>query len=464
MTELNSDSVSLQSDPYFCSILDKLKGLQSREDRLYGWHATVRSRRSDQRLLNSRKDNSLYPGTVRDNVNGLFYSVEIFARHGDPEVMGSFSMVLDPAAELQPQLQEAFESALKSGNPPWTLVQPPDEPYAEVQQVDPLLLADPYGQTEGLRQEASDCCRKLEGVKVNYAELFVNQGESHTTTSTGVNMPSRGSDLYFEVAMEKLPLPNRQEVHNKTTSVDREGLSLEEFIGETASECRALGQIEIPETTSNAVVLLPAKYAKDILGALLGRTSASAEYYQIPHWLPGDTVYDGELADDASPLTISLDPTLPLMGRSTPYFSGGYRSRGGVVIENGIVKEQIVDQRMSCYLNKEVNPLCGNLVIPVGSYSKEELLAQADVVIEIISFLALGVDQSLQTWSSEIKLAREYHRDTGEVRLLKGGVMSGSTCENVRSMQSSSELKKISSGYVGPEYVSFRSGVSIAGR
>ncbi len=454
---------ALERDAYYSEVIQKLTELKDQNKNFYGWSASIYRNRSDQRLMNATEDNRLEASTVRDNINETSVSVTLITKNQKNNTMGSFSLVLDPFAELKEQLIQAYGNAQLSHNPPWSLIEPPAEPYDELMMIDPQLLENPSEQTELLCEEASEACRGLDGIKVNYAELFVNQSSSFTQTSTGVKMPMQRSSLYFELALERLPLPNRQEVHNKVKAIDREGLALKEFIGECAEECVALGEVQLPQTQAKATILIHARSAHLIFKALLSRLSADAEHKKRPHCLAGEKIYEGELSSDASPLNLTLDPTIPLMAGSTPYFDAGYKSRAAKVIENGVVLEQIVSQRMADYLDKEVNPICGNLVIDCGSESKKALLSKEDTVIEIIAFSSLLVNPNLLTWSSEIKMAKEINNTTGEVKLLKGGVISGNIAQNISSMILSRETKKISDGYVGPEVVLFRDGVSIAG-
>jgi hypothetical protein len=75
------------------------------------------------------------------------------------------------------------------------------------------------------------------------------------------------------------------------------------------------------------------------------------------------------------------------------------------------------------------------------------------------------------TWSSEIKLAKQYHSD-GTYTMIKGGVMSGNIWDNFADAMFSSNTGIVNfppnsyndaKGYVGPAWMLIRKGVSVVG-
>ena len=119
------------------------------------------------------------------------------------------------------------------------------------------------------------------------------------------------------------------------------------------------------------------------------------------------------------------------------------------------------------------NPVWGNVVLRPGTKSYEELKKSAPVVVEVKSFSSLLLNDDYLTYSSEIKLAKEYDNRTGKTRLLKGGVVSGNIPENFSSFASCKETQSYNriddgyasgAGYKGPKYMLFRKGVTISGK
>lgn len=477
---IRNPAEALEDEPIVREVLGLLGEIAGRNKtglpRLYGWSLTIALRRSDQRLLPAEADNALSVGTLRENISEKTVSLTLYVRQGDPESMGLASLTIDSLRPLRDQLEEGLVAAATNNNPPWVLPGPPAEDFPHVRTVDDRLLENPAAVTEELAREADRVARELEGVKVNCAELFVNTNLRLTLTSTGLRLPRAGSDLYFEVAMEKLPLPNTQEVHNYRKSLDADGLDLPNFLRETAAETRALDEVEMPFTTENAVVLLYAPEINRILHGLLDQCEAAREYNRLPHLAVGENVAgdEGE-GPRGEALTLRLDPLLDLMAETTAFTGEGLPARGGVLIEAGVVRAQKISQRMGEYLERMPNGLCGNIVLDAGKATTEELLADADQVVEILSFSSLLVNPDQLTWSSEIKLGRLHERRPEGTRttLLKGGIVSGNIRENLRDSRWSKERTRHNStadifsgaeGYYGPAAWLIKSGATISGR
>jgi predicted Zn-dependent protease len=463
----------MQDDTFYTEILNWLESQGGEITELYGWSVSISRKISEQRLMYSDESNGLHPNTIRHDISDTSYSVSVFTRQGDPVVMGRADSKLDPSLPLESQLPALIENALVVANEPWDLVTPAGsgEPI-DVKTTDPLLVDDQSAAIDDLVLRADSACRSLEKVSVNYAELFTHVQHSFKTTSTGITIPSSSSGIYFEIAMEKLPLPNTQEVHNHTSSLTIEGLDIENFIEETAEEVRSLGEIVMPDTDENAVLLVNAEVITDILHCLTGQVDASREYIRQPHLAVGDSVFSGEAASDADPITISVDPGIDFMAESRSMTGEGIVPKSGTLVKNNRVEQQVVSNRIAQYLSKPVNPLYGNLVVVAGGSSYEELLKSAPVVIEVLRFSSLLMNGNQLTFSSEIKLAKEHNNETGTVRLLKGGVVSGDIRQCLATVKLSRETTSVNTiagsfnpatGYDGPKWMLLRSGISISG-
>lgn len=467
----------LEADPIVRQLRSALEAASAPEAEpcpLHAWTMTVTLRRGDQRLLHAGSDNALTVSTLRENIREKSLSIQVYIQHPDTDALGTASLTVDPLRSLADQIADAARAALTNQNPPWELPGPPAEPFRTVRTVDERLLEDPVAVTDELVRVADGACRRLSGVKVNYAELFVNTSLKLTLTSTGLRLPRMGSDLYFEVAMEKLPLPNTQEVHNYRKSLDAQGLALAEFLNEAAEETLSLDKVELPPTDESAVVLIHAPDINRILHGLLDQCEAAREYNRLPFLSVGERIAVGEAVPDNEPLHIRLDPFVDLMARTTAFTGEGLPAREGFIIEEGVIKAQRISNRMGAYLGREPNGLTGNIVMPAGKTPLDELRRGADRVIEIVSFSSLLVNPDQLTWSSEIKLGRLHERtaDGWTVRPVKGGIVSGNIRENLSDCRWSRELGRHNStadifsgpeGYIGPAAWLVKSGVTISG-
>lgn len=464
----------MENDKYLQVLIEKLKTYGSREQRLYGWVVAISKQVSYQRLLYPDTSQTLIPETIRNNINAVSYVLTVYTRTGDPQTMGMMYVKIDPLKSVEEQIEAAVTGALAVKNTPWELVTPElAGEYRSPAMADPAILADPVAAADKIVRMASDTCNTLEGVHVNYSELFVTMAESLRITSTGLRMRKKASSIYYEIAMEKLPLPNRQEIHNNKNSLSIEGLQIDRFIRQAAEEARVLGSVEVPETDEKAVILVQGDVINSIFHCLLEQIDVSREYTKRPYLKLEEKIYRGELLKDTDLVNLQLDPFIDYMAESTPYTKEGLNPAAGIVIENSTIRQHYVSYRMSQYLNRPRNPVSGNIVLDCGTASYAELTRSEPRVIEILTFSSLLLNSDYLTYSSEIKLAREFDNTKGTVRYLKGGVVSGSIRENFCSCRFSNNRVKCNTfdgiynetrAYLGPEYMLVRTGVAISGK
>lgn len=460
----------MSDDRFFAGLTAALAAARAATPGLHAWCALRRTLDSCQALLQGRDGNALDCYQDR-TVSETTYSMQVYALQEDGASMGMSTATVDPRRPLPAQIAAALAAARLARNPPWPLPAPPAVPYPEVCTADPAIVADPAGEQARLlallRREAA----ALEGVRMNSAEAYVNRRSLAARWSTGIAVAKSVSDVYVEVAVEPLPGPNRQEVNPFIEAVGVDGLELPVFLRRVAEEARALGKTELPRTTEQAVVLVDAEAVTGLLHELSGQFRAECEYEKRPCLLPGAEAASGPVAPGGDRLTLALDPLLPAMAQSTAFTDEGLPAERAVMIEDGVVRRQLVSTRFGHYLGRPANGICGNLVVPAGTRSREELLASAPEVLEIITFSSLLVNPQTLSWSSEIKLGRLY-RDGRPVALVKGGVVSGNLRDNLRDCTFSRDLVTRNflarawypaRGYRGPGHLLIRAGVKIAG-
>ena len=463
--------MQLKEKSLFNEVRDTLERVKkSKGEGFYGYTVTENQSLSRQALFLGMESGEMdsYQNRLSEDSS---CRVQIYARHGNPLMMGNSGFTVDPLFPVQSQIEKCFENAGISKNQPWDLVMPPELPYADVRICDPEIEGDLERAAESLKERIQKTIKNLEGVRVNSAELFVNYHSIHTETSTGVVMDKRRGDIYFEVAMEKLPGPNSQEVHRYLRGTALEQIQIEKFIEDTALETRSLGDTIVPGTDENAVILVDGEVVSDFIHALTEQLNADHEYQKLPYMPVGQKIYPAKLFPDADSVSVTMDPFIPMMSESSPFTHEGMPAERAEVIKDGTVAAQIVSNRMGQYLARKSNGICGNFVMQDGSLSKEQLIASVDECIEIISFSSLLINPHTLTWSSEIKLGRLHRKGSSPV-MVKGGVASGDIRQNFAGCRFGSEHVVISAvadqwhpakGYSGPDSMLIRSGVKIAG-
>lgn len=462
----------LSNDSLLAQLKQNLNQIQEKNKaNFYGWRIALKRSQSLQSLFLGEKEVGFRVYQERE-VEDQSYNITIYTRHSDPEKMGLAKKTVDPFSSLEEQITSTYQSALLVENQPWDLALPPEKAYSKVRTADPVLLEDMAGGHQKLFQIACDQVKPLEGVKVNSGELYTNLHTEYFETSTGIQVEAQNSDLYFEIAIEKLPLPNTQEVFKYKKAISLEETDLPSFIQQIYKETVGLEETQLPETNSKAVILVDEATISEMFHTLLSQLDAESEYQKRPHFQIGESVYLGEKSGDSDQINLTLDPTLDVMAESSAHTPEGLLTVKAKVIEGDQVRHQKVSNRMSQYLGKEANGIMGNIVLDLGSMSREELISSEDECLEILSFSSLLLDPNTLTWSSEIKLGK-LHRKGQEPVQIKGGVVSGNIRENLSNFRFSStqiQDNAVSSGffspaagYLGPDAMLIRAGVKIAG-
>src|SRR3989339_1081108 len=455
-------------DPTFIKIKDTVINLAKHNQVFYGWRISQIDSRSIQDLFLCNNKLQLHSYQNRD-VQEKIYNIDVYTRSQNPVVMGNSSYILDPNISFEDQINRAISNALQATNKPWDLPQPETEKSKQVITFDPQIKENINAAHQKLIGQASTKVATIKEVKVNSAELYTKMQTTFFETSTGIIGEEEQSDIYFEIALEKLPLPNTQEVLQSKTAIGIEDADLPGFIDEVVSETLYLDKAALPKTNNNATVMINAKYIAKIVNTLISQIHASNEYNKTPFLPVGSKIYNGDKNSSSDHLKVTLDPTLPVMTASCAFTPEGLIPKRAVVIDNDVVCEQIVTNRMAQYLNKKRNPIAGNMVVALGSKSKEELLESMPECIDVISFSSLRADTFTLTWSSEIKLAKLY-RYGKLMGMIKGGVVSGSIKDNFTNFCFSNKEKRFndisrysynSKGYVGPDAMLIKNGIKV---
>jgi predicted Zn-dependent protease len=447
-----------------------LNALMNRHPITHGWVLEAKSSAGRQSLLMGSVGNAITAYQDRDVTDHVF-TVELYVPIDDQTKMGTAKGNIDPFFDLESQLDTLFNNAQLAGNPYFKLPEPPTDAYPVIEAADPDLLNHLDQTHEGLVNRISTHCQTLNTVTVNSAELFSNHHAQLYKTSTGIRASKLTTDLYFEVAMEKAPGPNDQEVLKYWHFIGLKDANIEECLDSVARETALTEGAQLPPSKPSATVLIDGYAISKMMAAVVSKLNGRAEYSKAPHLKTDDVVSIGELDKNSDFVSIAIDPTVPHMAKSGSYTNDGLIAQKAQLIENNTVMTQILDSRMAQYLNKPQNDINGNIVVSLGTQNKEALLAENDDVIEILDFSSLLINPTSMTWSSEIKLGLHHKKGEPDV-ILKGGIVSGNVQENLSGFKFSNQESRrnttggyfeAANGYVGPEHMLIWKGVTIAG-
>ncbi len=465
--------MNLSQDPMLPKLkaaLEKVKNENSGE--FYAWKIVIQNQKSLQTLMVGKQSSPFEKYQSRDVLDHS-YKIDVYSRHSEPMAMGNATFTIDPLGDLNAQVKSTFSNSLMVSNKPWDLLTKVNGEYETVLTTDPAIASSIVSAHERLHLEINDKVKSLDKVKVNSGELFTNLKTTYFEMSTGLAGQKENSDIYFEIALEKLPLPNTQEVLKYKNAISIEDANLSKFIDEVVAETLSITETELPKTTDDATIMIDGEAIADLMEELVSQLSANREYDKSPFMNQGDSVLKGDKAGKSDSLSLTLDPSVPVMAMTTPFTSEGMKPVKAEVISKDKVTTQLISSRMGQYLDKAPNYIDGNIIVNLGSSSKEEILKSlgSKECIEVLTFSSLLINSNTLTWSSEIKLGKLW-RDGKAVAMIKGGVVSGDIKENLTNFKFSNVTTKKNntgggfyppSGYVGPSHMLIESGVKIAG-
>ena len=465
--------MNLSQDPMLPKLKEALDNVKSQNSaKFYAWKIVIKHENSLQTLMVGKESSPFEKYQNRDVLDHS-YTIEIYSRHSTPVVMGNASFIIDPVGDLFSQVENTFSNSLMVSNKPWDLSTKVNGEYETVLTTDPLIAENLTAAHERLHLEINDKVKTLDKVKVNSGELFTNLKTTYFEMSTGLSGQKESSDIYFEIALEKLPLPNTQEVLKYKNAISIEDANLSQFIDDLVEETLSISETRLPKTSDNAVIMIDGEAISDLMDELVTQLSAQREYDKAPFMAQGDSVLKGEKKSTSDKLNLTLDPNIPVMAMSTPFTSEGMKPVKAKIISDDKVTSQLINSRMGQYLGKVPNYIDGNIIVDLGKSSKEEILNSlgSKECIEVLTFSSLLINSNTLTWSSEIKLGKLW-RDGKVSAMIKGGVVSGDIKENLASFKFSNEIIKKNStgggfnppsGYIGPNHMLIESGVKIAG-
>ena len=462
--------MNLENDPMLPQLKNSLDAVMSKYDNFYAWKISIENYQSLQTLMVGQDQKEFEKYQSRDVLDHN-YQVEVYTRHGSPELMGNSTFTIDPLDDLNEQVEKTYQNSLLVGNKVWELPKKLNAPLEKVSTTDPIIHEDINHAHAQLHSEINKKVSVLTNVKVNSGELYTNLCTNYFETSFGIKGQKEASDIYFEMAIEKLPAPNTQEVLKYKKAISIEDANLSQFIDNTVEETLSISSTVVPKTADHLNILVDGEVISDFLNNLISHLNARREYEKSPFLAVGSSIITGKKDNESDKVNLTLDPTIPVMALTTPYTAEGMKPTKALIIKDDNVQVQITHNRMGQYLGKEPNYIAGNMILEKGHKTKVELLKSVEECIEIISFSSLLINDNTLTWSSEIKLGKLYKN--GEfVSMVKGGVVSGDIKQNFSHFHFDNTEIKINEmgggfepakGYIGPNLMLIKAGVKVVG-
>jgi len=193
-----------------------------------------------------------------------------------------------------------------------------------------------------------------------------------------------------------------------------------------------------------------------LTGSLIQTLSAAAMKYsgETP-WEVGKSIFREEVKGDD--LNIWANRILPYGVESTAFDKEGIPGQRVPLIQNNILENYIANQRFSQYLDVPATGAFGNVEVPAGKVSQQEL--QTGSYIEIAEFSWFNPNPITGDFATEIRLG--YVVNDGEKKPFKGGMLVGNYLDALADMVWSTETGFFGH-YQGPRAARFNN-LKVAG-
>ena len=392
-------------------------------------------------------------------VSREFIEVSLFVPKPESGVHGQARKQLFPIKELEPQLQEILEEARLSSEEAWAFTEQVEAPTQGAMTCYPPLVENLSKAAAQINEEFLSTIKNHQEAEFNSAELFVTKEKERLYLSNGFSGENLVSKIYSEVCFSQTdPDTGISEEYLLTESgAHPEQLNFSELCENSSSGAGYSLVTEKPQSGEYSV-LVGSEVLLQVLNDFVGQFDTANKYFGFPFFESGSAVINGF---SGTPFTLWLDPQLDYAYGSKEYDNSGPLQKKIKLVENNKVVGNCNSQRMSEYNKQPVTTTLGNVCIEASGLPVAELRESAPKVIEILQFSGLFSDSRTLTFSSEIRLARLFDNESGQVKYLKGGSISGSFRDNFKKVKWSKEtgvtntdfgMMGGSSAYFGPKY------------
>lgn len=372
--------------------------------------------------------------------------------------LGTSESPLFQKLDLSTQLQELEKKAMLGGEKSWHFPERWEKSARQPQKVYPPLVDDLVGCATQIYQDLESSIRESKKGEFNSAELFVTREKRRRTISTGFTHETVESRIYAEVCFSATDRSTglSEEFLITRWAAHPEQLDFAKMCAESAEFAEASLKTEKPPSGQYAV-LLHADVLRPLFHDVLSQMNSRQRYYQLPFLEKGK-----ELIPQFSgvPFALSLNPDRDFCFASGVYSGEGSMQRELTLARGNVILQNPTSSQMSQYLDQPETTILGSVVVTPESVESYEDLKQAKPqVLEILQFSGLFTNEMDLTFSSEIRLARLYDRQTGKSKFIKGGNLSGHFPTNFRGVmwggkvvvENHEESGGGGTSYVGPQ-------------
>lgn len=371
--------------------------------------------------------------------------------------LGTVSIL--PGGDIKSALEDAVITAQLVHNEPYDFADP--AAISEIELVDQEYLSDPAGEIQEVLDTLKNTTQSYPHVRLTAAECFGQEKTTHLVSSKGIDATQKSTQMYLQwvyiAGSGDDEVETFAEVYRRRTA----DLELEEEAALRAQYTSDLLIAEGPPSYEGPIFVQGPTLSVMIAGEMLAGSliqmlsAASLKYSGETPWDIGKSIFRGEVKGDN--FNLFANRQLPYGIPSSSFDKEGIPAKRIHLIKDNKLEAFIANQRYADYLDMEPSGDFGNVEIPAGKVSLDDL--QSEPHIEIAEYSWFNPNPITGDFACEIRLG--YVVEDGKRQPFKGGLLVGNLLDALADMKWSRETG-FYGNYLGPKAAIFNN-LKIAG-
>jgi len=290
---------------------------------------------------------------------------------------------------------------------------------------------------------------------INSCEIFLNKVYTRIVNSEGVDAESTDYECMVEFITTWKESGEEVELYKCLNFAELDAEEVAKEVENMINICREKAVAKSTPSVEKTSVLFAGEAVKDLFSFYYAKSNAVAIYKNESTWKIGDKIQGEDVKGDY--ITMIIDPFLKNSTHSGSFDEDGLPLAPVTILEDGVLKRYIANNRYANYLKVEPTGDIRNIVVSGGSKSLEEM--KIEPYIETVAFSDFNVDDLTGDFCGEIRLA--WYFDGKNTIPVTGGSISGNINELQNQMFLSKEIE-VHNNFEGPKAVKLLN-VTVAG-
>ncbi len=388
------------------------------------------------------------------NYHNLTYLIRIFNEKSTKNMgIGFVQLNSTNSKHIQAAIQKAIKIAMIISKiadvPKYDLVSPGMK-YSSPKTYEKNIWNNPHEFLDEKTQELRNALKEINHAKSTFGNIQLYRKQKMLLNSNGFSKLKKSTDFSFEFSFIAKNNLNRSEYWPRGFIKSSNDLNFNEWIPEWATRAKDSLNAKYPSNDSNIdVMFAPNLVRKAILSSISYSISGQALYEKYSKFQ-----IDSNVADEKFTL---IDDGLFEGGLGTSSWdSEGFPKQRTPVIENGIMKNFLFDQKFATLLNTKstgnaqrksknsgnMSIEFNNLIILSGDQSLKEIVSNSKKAILVLNIPWLFPNIITGNFGASIENA--YMIENGKITVpIKGGSISGNIFNMLKNIEAISKETRI---------------------